>query len=65
MAQTTNMKKPVVNPIEPYTQGPYKFMVDTPDGGTFYFEDRELANEFIEFYVEYNKKKKVGKLLGD
>ena len=35
----------------------YHYFVNTPDGGTFYFQEKELAEEFIEFYKEHKKKK--------
>ena len=52
------MKDLTIQDLTTGEQGLYKYYVNTPDGGTFYFEEKDLAREFIEFYKDYTNKQK-------
>ena len=42
--------------VNNYEMGPYNYYVITPSGEYMYFEEKNKAKEFIEFYHEYSKK---------
>lgn len=42
-----------------FQMGPYNYFVVTPEGDYMYFEKKNQAKEFIEFYKEYTSKKLV------
>lgn len=47
-------EKPLkIYPVKDYEMGPYNYYVVTPGGDYMYFEQKQKAKEFIEFYNEY------------
>lgn len=43
-------------PLTDYTMGPYNYSVMTPEEDVLYFETKEKARVFIEFYKDYANK---------
>lgn len=54
------MKKQILHPvpISDYSCGPYNYFVETPEGEVMYFETKQKAKLFVEFYKTYTEKHK-------
>lgn len=57
------MKKQILKvcPVQEFGFGDYNYFVETPEGEFFYFNLKSQANNFIEFYHEYQNKRNLSK----
>lgn len=42
--------------VNDYTMGPYNYAVTTPEDEVMYFESKEKARAFVQFYKNYSEK---------